>query len=43
MDDWFTICQCKTEEPENIEISTPPSPEVWLFCYETVMLSLNPK
>ena len=31
MDDYCTICQCKTEGPKNIEISAPISIEVWLF------------
>ena len=43
MDDWFTIYQCRAKEPENIEISTPISWQVWLFWCEADMVSLNPK
>ena len=43
MNDCFTICQYKAEKPENIEISAPISLAIWRFCWETGMLSLDPK
>ena len=43
MDNCFTICQCKTEEPKNIEITTPTFSEIWLFWWEKAMLFSNPK
>ena len=43
MDDYFTICQYKTKESKNIEISAPISLEVWLFWCATGMFSLDPK
>ena len=43
-DDCFTIFQCKTEEPRNIEISTPSSLEVLLFwCETSIQGNLPPK
>ena len=43
MDDCLIICQYKTEEPKNIKILTPIFVEIWLFWYETGVLSLDPK
>ena len=42
MDDCFTKCHYKTEEPANVEIFTLISLKVWLFWCETRMFSLNP-
>ena len=41
MDDYFTICQYKTEEPINIEISAPIS--LGFVLSETSMFPLGPK
>ena len=43
MDDCFTICLYKTEEPENFEIFAPISLEVRLLCREICRISLDNK
>ena len=43
MEHCFTICRFKTEKPTNIEIFTPFSLEIWLFCCKTGMPSLDKK
>ena len=43
MDDCFSICQYKTQEPKNIEISPSISLEVRQFRFEARILSLDLK
>ena len=43
MNDYFTICQYKTDEPKNIEISTSIFSEVWLSWCETGIFNLDLK
>ena len=43
MDDCFTICQYKSEEPRNNEISTSFSLDISLFWFEIGMLSQDSK